>query len=170
WLGHPHLRVVDNSTDFAGKIRRAVQAVSRVTGIPEPVEIERKYLVRKSPATIPVPHEEVEIEQTYLQTADGSEARVRRRGQRGAWIYTHTVKKPLASGQRVELERPISGREYAELLPLRDPARRTVRKRRSCFLWQGFYFELDRFVEPRAGLELLEVELDDEADALPLPP
>jgi len=170
WLGHPHLRVVDNSSDFAGKIRRALQAVCRVTGIPEPVEVERKYLVRKSPELLPVPHEELEIEQTYLQTSDGSEARVRRRGQHGVYLYTHTIKKPLTEGQRVEIERPISGREFAELLPLRDPKRRTIRKRRSCFLWKGFYFELDRFVEPRAGLQLLEIELDDEAAEIPLPP
>lgn len=170
WLGHPHLRVVDNSSDFSGKIRRALQAVCRVTGIPEPVEVERKYLVRKAPEVLPLPHEELEIDQTYLQTADGSEARVRRRGQKGAYAYTHTVKKPLMSGQRVELERPITGREYAELLTLRDPQRRTVCKRRSCFLWKGFYFELDRFVEPRPGLELLEIELDDESSVVPLPP
>jgi len=168
WLGHPHFRVVDNSSDFAGKIRRALQAVSRVTGIPEPVEVERKYLVRHCPEPLPVPHEEVEIDQDYLQTSDGSEARVRRRGQHGVYLYTHTVKKPLAAGQRIEIERPISGREYAELLRLKDPQRRTIRKRRSCFLWQGLYFELDRFLEPRAGLELLEIELDDEA--APIPP
>ena len=38
------------------------------------------------------------------------------------------------------------------------------------FLYANHYFELDVFKEPRAGLELLEVELD-EADApVTLPP
>ena len=170
WLGHPHLRIVDNSGSFADKIARVLQAVCRVTGVPEPVEVELKYLLRRAPDELPVKHEEVEIEQTYLETSDGSEARVRRRGQRGAYTYTHTEKRPQRAGQRVELERPITGREYVALLAQRDPARRTVRKRRTCFLSGGLYFELDRFIEPRPGLTLLEVELDDEATQVVLPP
>ena len=31
WIGHPHLRVIDNSTDFEGKIRRVVAAVCRAS-------------------------------------------------------------------------------------------------------------------------------------------
>jgi CYTH domain-containing protein len=170
WVGHPHLRVIDNSTDFPGKVRRVLEAVCRVTGVPEPVEVERKYLVRNAPAVLPVRAEEVEIEQTYLRTADGSEARVRRRGQRGSYSYTHTAKKALRTGARVEVERMISGREYIGLLAESDPTRKTVRKRRTCFLHDGQYFELDRFLEPKAGLVLLEVELDDEKTEVRIPP
>ncbi len=170
WVGHPHLRVVDNSTDFPGKVRRVIEAVCRVTGVPEPVEVERKYLVKRAPDVLPGRAEEVEIEQTYLLSPDGGEARVRRRGQRGSYTYTHTVKRPVKAGERVELERPITGREYVGLLAQADPSRKTVRKRRTCFLHEGHYFELDRFVEPRAGLILLEVELDDPAASVKLPP
>jgi CYTH domain-containing protein len=174
WVGHPHLRVVDNSTDFAGKVQRAVAAVCGAVGVPEPVEIERKFLVRGRPddgALDRLVHSEVvEIEQTYLLVAAGSEARVRRRGQRGAYTYTHTVKRPLAAGQRVEQERPITGREYVALLAQADPSRRTIRKRRRCFLWENQYFELDEFIEPHAGLRILEAELDDAAQTLALPP
>lgn len=170
WLGHPHLRVIDNSTDFEGKIRRVFEAVRQVTGIPEPVEIERKFLLTDAPQPFPVRAEVIYIEQTYLRTSDGTEARVRRRGQRGSFIYTHTVKKPLAAGQRVEVERPISAREYVALLAQSDPHRRTVRKQRTCFLWEGQYFELDRFIEPCSGLLLLEVELDHIDREISLPP
>lgn len=171
WVGHPHLRVVDNSTDFAGKVRRVIEAVCRVTGVPQPVEVERKYLVRKAPDVLPVRAEELEIEQTYLLSPDGGEARVRRRGQRGSYAYTHTFKKPSAEpGARVELERPISARDYVGLLQQADPARRTVRKRRTCFLHEGQSFELDRFDDPRPGLMLLEVELDDPQAVVKLPP
>lgn len=27
WTGHPHLRVLDNSTDFAGKVNRVLKAI-----------------------------------------------------------------------------------------------------------------------------------------------
>lgn len=170
WVGHPRLRVVDNSTDFEGKVRRVIQAVCRVAGVPELGEVERKYLVRRAPDVLPGRAEEVKIEQTYLLSPEGGEARVRRRGQRGSYAYTHTLKRPGKAGERVELERPISGREYVALLAQADPARKTVKKRRTCFLHEGRYFELDRFLEPKAGLTLLEVELDDAKAAVKLPP
>src|SRR3990167_11439485 len=41
WVGHPHLRIIDNSTDFEGKMRRSLAAIARMLGIPVPLEIER---------------------------------------------------------------------------------------------------------------------------------
>jgi predicted ATPase len=37
WQGHPHLRVIDNSTDFDGKLHRVLAAVHEVIGLPAPV-------------------------------------------------------------------------------------------------------------------------------------
>ena len=110
WVGHPHLSVIDNRGGFVEKMRRVVATVCQVVGAPTPVEIERKFLLRRAPdpAAIPVRSEEVEIEQTYLLTTDGSESRVRRRGQNGSYTYTHTTKIPKARGERVEIERRIS--------------------------------------------------------------
>jgi hypothetical protein len=34
WVGHPHLRVVDNSTDFQGKVRRIIAELDQVVGVP----------------------------------------------------------------------------------------------------------------------------------------
>jgi hypothetical protein len=36
WVGHPHLTVVDNSTRFADKVRRVVEAACAVLGLPGP--------------------------------------------------------------------------------------------------------------------------------------
>jgi predicted ATPase len=36
WRGHPNLRVIDNSTDFHGKLHRVLSAVCEVVGLPEP--------------------------------------------------------------------------------------------------------------------------------------
>jgi predicted ATPase len=38
WRGHPNLRIIDNSTDFQGKLRRVLCAVCEVVGLPEPQE------------------------------------------------------------------------------------------------------------------------------------
>jgi CYTH domain-containing protein/predicted ATPase len=171
WLGHPHLRVIDNSTTFADKVRRVVAAVCRVVGLPEPVEVERKFLLRSvADGPWPVRSEEVEIEQTYLLTSDGSEARARRRGQQGSYTYTHCIKRPHSEGQRIQIEKQITGREYLTLLSQADPSRCTIRKHRRCFLWKQHYFELDTYLEPCPGLRVLEAEVEDLARPLALPP
>lgn len=166
WVGSPHLRVVDNSTDFDEKIKRAIRAICRVVGVPEPLEDERKYLVR-SVGSIPVTFQDVEIEQTYL--IDEGE-RVRRRGQDGANIYFHTIKRKLSGSKRTEIERQITPREYVELLKRKDPSTVTIHKTRCCFVWEGQYFELDSFIQPHPKLQLLEAELDEGQTRVPLPP
>lgn len=166
WVGHPHLRVIDNTTDFNKKISRAISAICRVVGVPEPIEDERKYLV-KSVGQIPVPFQDVEIEQTYL-SADGE--RVRRRGQNGVNIYFHTIKRNLGGSRRTEIERQITPRDYVAMLRHRHPMLFTIHKTRRCFVWDGQYFELDIFGGRRDGLVLLEAELDEGQSHVPLPP
>src|SRR5262249_30889284 len=46
WVGHPRLRVIDNSTDFARKIDRALAVVCTLVGVPGPREVQRTFLVR----------------------------------------------------------------------------------------------------------------------------
>ena len=92
WIGHPHLRVIDNSKDFNDKVRAAAAAVCRVVGAPEPMENERKFLVA-SVGEIPVKNVTVDIDQRYLLTDDGSEERVRKRGRDNSFVYTHTINR-----------------------------------------------------------------------------
>lgn len=170
WVGHPHLRIISNEGDFKDKILRVVESVCRVVGVPAPLAVERKFLVKSAPRQLPVRFERLEIEQTYLHTEDGSEARVRRRGQQGAYTYTHSLKKPPQGEQRVQVEPNISGREYISFLSQADPTRQAIKKLRHCFLWQNQYFELDRFLSPREGLFLLEVELERSRQEVVFPP
>lgn len=170
WTGHPHLRVIDNSTDFEGKVQRAIQAVCRVTGVPEPLEIEKKYRLKKSGLQfMSFPSTKVEIEQMYLL----DQSRIRRRGVEGyyaagvwvpqpAWVYTRTVKRERPEGGRYETEERITAWEYKEMSMQRDKSRAVIKKTRTCFLDGGRYFELDEFHAPHwiKGVLLLELELD----------
>ncbi len=125
-----------------------------------PMEIERKYLIRRpTPALLTDLGERTEIVQTYLVSADGFSSRVRKRGtQAVGYTYTHTRKRTISPGERVELEREISPEEYGALLLTADPARRTVEKERYCFTYEGQLFELD--VYPwEDSLAVLEIEL-----------
>lgn len=168
WVGHPHLRIIRNEGDFERKIHDTMSAVCRVLGIPEPLEIERKYLVREVGAFPAHVHAvDVEIEQRYLR---GS-ARVRRRGVGPDAVYTHTIKQSTGiAGKRIEIERKIGFREYSSLLADSDPLCGPITKTRKCFLWEGRYFELDTFQSPRPGLQLLEVELNSLDEKVDLPP
>lgn len=170
WIGHPHLRVIGNQTNFEEKVHRVVAAVCNVVGIPEPIETERKFLVKNFNLNdIPVKKESVEIEQTYLTSTTGT-ARVRKRGQNGYFTYTHTVKHQLGPGKNIEKERAITEKVYLDLLSQADSNRQTIKKQRTCFLWNDQYFELDYFLSPRQRLWLLEAEIESDEEELNLPP
>ncbi len=36
WTGHPHFRIIDNSTDFVGKMKRLISEIASFLGEPEP--------------------------------------------------------------------------------------------------------------------------------------
>jgi len=167
WMGHPHVRIVGSYPSFEEKIRRAVATLCRTVGIPEPLEIERKYLV-KSIGRLPESAQMVEIEQVYLDGESGE--RIRRRTQHNNSIYIHTIKRRISATTRHEVERQIAPREYIALKGRADPLRQTIRKQRTCFVHEGLYFELDVFETPHIGLKLLEIELEHENDKVPLPP
>lgn len=172
WLGHQHLRVIDNSTDFENKKRRALAEICRVLGIPEPLEIERKFLVdpKFDTSGITVPHAKIYITQHYLeQTEENTIERVRKRVQYNSPIYIHTIKKAIKKGENTEIERFISQAEYVEFLERQDRTRFPVHKIRVCFLWKNQYFEMD-FISSPIQLNLLELEVMNIYDSILFPP
>lgn len=174
WVGHPYLRIIDNTTGFQDKVQRVVAAVCNMVGMPEPQKVERKFLLHGGQQTdvIPVHFQELEIEQTYLTSPAGAKARVQRRGERGSYVYTHKMKRTTSEGKRVEVEYPLSGREYISMLAEADSRRVTLKKMRRVFLWKNHYFEWDTFLEPEKhkGLEILKTEVPSLDSPLDLPP
>jgi CYTH domain-containing protein/thymidylate kinase len=171
WAGHPHLSIVDNSTDFDGKIRRALSSLARVLNMPEPTEIERKFLVERfSTKMIPGNAVVVEIEQDYLYSYGEHgevERRVRKRTLNGASSFYYTVKKKTDhNAVRRERERLISPSKYRQLLKQKDPALSKVEKMRFCFAYKGHLLELDIYP---SGLAILEVELRDKDEHIEFP-
>jgi len=175
WLGHPHLRVIDNSTDLEGKLKRLLDAILKAIGIPTETETERKFLIHDFTGEIPVPHREVFIQQFYVKGEDG---RVRYRarnevdGMVDEAVFYRTEKSPTDSAMsRIEIERQISYVEYYRARQLRDPRWDVIEKYRCCFLWHNQYFELDSFIKPERhrGLKMLEIELTAETDPVSLP-
>lgn len=170
WMGHPHLRVIGNEGDFEDKLRRVIQEVEHVLGIPEPLEIEYKYVVKNLDLEDKLLERavKVDIEQTYLQTNNG-EKRVRARSQNGDHTYFLTEKFEQSKGVRVEREHIIDEAEFKTLLLQKDEARKPVKKHRYCFVYADQYLELDVFQDQLEGLVLMEVEVSSEDQQVKLP-
>ena len=171
WTGHPHLRIIDNTSGFEEKLKKLIGEISAFLGEPEPYEIERKFLIEYPDvaALEKLPNcQRVEIIQTYLTAPEGEEIRVRQRGCDGNYIYIQTTKRKISDAKRVEVERRLTKDEYLGLLMDADPDCRPVRKTRYCLTYDNQYFEIDvyPFWNDRA---ILEIELRNEGDEIRFP-
>ncbi len=171
WTGHPHFRIIDNSTEFDEKINRLIKEIAVFLGEPEPCEIERKYLIEypsvqwleENPNC-----QRVEIIQTYLKSDPEEEIRVRQRGDKGHYVYFQTTKRKITDLKRVEVERRLTQSQYLELLMEADTTKHPIRKTRYCLTYEGQYFEIDLypFWEDQA---IMEIELRDEEQEIEIP-
>ena len=162
WTGHPHFRVIDNSTNFEDKIKRLLKEISHFLGEPEPYEIERKFLIEYPNISWLEKNKnckKLEIIQTYLESNDDEEVRVRQRGYNGNYIYTKTTKKNINDIKRIEVEKRLTKDEYLDLLMKTDVNKHPIRKTRYCLLYKNQYFEIDiyPFWDDKA---ILEIELN----------
>ncbi len=169
WTGHPHLRVINNHDDFETKMHRVIKEISSVLGLPQPIEEERKYIVK---VTGPLPDDciESEITQTYLKGYPNAEERLRKRCWGRKQVYVHTTKKQTAENEEIVTERQINQHLYELMLPLADPNRQTIRKHRQSFIWQGQYFEVDTYLEQLEGLVILETKGIAKGEPVKFPP
>ena len=138
-------------------------------GLPIPIEIERKYLIKKPDLAMLESTEGIvktNILQTYLKaTTPGIERRVRQRGDGSSFSYYYTEKITLSDLSRQETERKITVQEYLTFLL---EGEKVLRKDRYCFVYNNQYFELD--VYPNwEGEAILEIELTEETQNVDLP-
>ena len=171
WTGHPHLRVIDNSTDFTDKMRRLIAEISSFLGEPAPFEIERKYLIEYPDLewlqSIPS-CEKVDIIQIYLKVDENEEIRVRQRGSDGHYIYYLTRKIRINEHKHLKTERRISENEYLNLIMNADASLGRIRKERYCLAYKNQYFQIDvyPFWKDKA---LAEIEMYDVSDEVFFP-
>lgn len=173
WIGHQHMFIVDNSTGFDEKVRRALTTLARVLNMPTPKEKERKFILKNwrkelAPGSVV----SVEIVQTYLEAGEsGRERRVRMRTVDGASSYYYTRKSDTAEvGVRHEEEEQVSRSRYEELLLEQDLATMSVVKTRHCMQYEGHTLEVDEYHSPIDTLVVLEVEVTDMNELIVLPP
>lgn len=171
WTGHPHFRIIDNSTEFEGKLERLLKEIALFLGEPEPFEIERKFLIYypdiKELENMPN-CTKVDIIQTYLKSNDNTERRIRARGIDGDYVYYLTEKRKISDLKRIEIERKLSQDEYLKLLMEEDNKLHTIHKTRYCLSENNQYFEIDIFPE-WDNQAIMEIELSSEDEDIKIP-
>ena len=171
WTGHPHLRVINNDSDFETKLVRLIREIKSFVGEPVHYEIERKFLIEYPDVAWleSIPNcRRVEISQTYLVSEPGTTIRVRQRGENGSFVYFKTIKRRVSDTRRVEIEERLTQDEYLSLLMEADPDRRPIRKTRYCLTHENMYFEIDLypFWKDKA---IVSVELNSEDQDIDFP-
>ncbi len=138
----------------------------------EPLEIERRYLVRMPDraALDRLCAEKLDITQVYLASGPESGSRRVRRARAGGGVrFWYTEKRRVTDLTRVEREREIPPAEYEELLTEADPERRPIVKERWRVPYAGRTLEIDVFPF-WTRQAFCEVELPSEDVAPELPP
>ncbi len=133
------------------------------------MEIERKYMIEMPEAAFLSALDCTEIVQTYLLGENGATERVRKRGKKGQYVYTHTIKYKISNMIRREEEREISRDEYERLLRRADPERNTIEKMRYLYVHSGLVWEIDIFPFWK-DKAFMEIELESEAQCFDFPP
>ncbi|MFN8582285.1 MAG: CHAD domain-containing protein [Gemmatimonadaceae bacterium] len=130
---------------------------------PMPMEIERKYLLRRMPRQMPRARVAL-VHQGYLPGEHIVE-RLRRTTRGRRTEYTRTIK--LGAGlSRAEFEESVSQTFFEGIWPLTEGKR--VLKRRHAVRHGAQTWEIDEFLD--RDLVLAEVELSDVEEQAPLPP
>lgn len=169
WVGHPYYELIDNSTDFQVKMRRLCRSVTMRLNIPHSEEltdynfVKRKFLVDSQQSLEPSEDNpwprfmDFQVHHDYLPCgSNGPQARIRRRGRHGKWMYTHTVRREVDS-KMVETRTNVTRQIYDQLLSQVDrESNVTIEKTRRCFKWQNQIWQLDIYRSPHPNLMLLE--------------
>lgn len=174
WIGHPHFHLVDNSTDFAGKMDRVIALVCQLIGYPIPLQNKHRYLLSGSVSALTLRQNGIEsvtldIITHYLLTDSQQEEWITRRGTaQDGYLYYHSTETSLDASQKIEIERRIDIYEYNNYL--KRAIGQPISKQRLCFIYQYQYFQLDIFDGANHGLTILEIESTYEQKQIIFPP
>lgn len=129
------------------------------------MEIERKFLIKNTDwLALPVV-DQFSLEQWYVNTDPLCTIRVRL--EKGEYILC--IKGKNIGMTRMEIEKPLTKQEAAQLFEMREGGTHTVQKLRQKISISGVVWEIDRFVGSNEGLVVAEVELESEDQQIDIP-
>lgn len=175
WVGHPKLMVIDNKTDFEGKLNKLVSIASELVGLPSTSkQVTVKYLLKEIPNVNEFPmdlqYHVFEVEKVYLYDTETSTVPVpaatgnqdfaeeysfirkrthlSRDGKALGTTYGLTTVHVTHGGKQIEVKRIITQREYNAAYKTRDLNRHVVKQKRISFIWNMQSFNVHIYMEP----------------------
>lgn len=155
YLGFPHLRVIDNSTNFEEKVNKVVSEILNITNKTY-IQKQRKYIVDINSINkdkLETNSRKFEITQNY-NFVNGKELMIRKMSFSENNLYYLSIKSDLKlNSERIITERILTEKEYNDLINSFNE--NVINKTRYCFSYKDINFRLD-IIENE--LALLEVE------------
>ena len=172
WAGHPHFRVIDNSTGFEDKLKRLIKEMVSLLKEDHLIEYQRKFLIRypdldwlnSNPFA-----RRVEVSEHYTFRQGDQEMRLRRCGTDGHYTYYQTSRRTFSGLRRAEVEKRLEKKRYLRILESLDPSVEQLEKVRYYLIYDRQYFSVDLypFLDDVA---LVNVELAEEDQEIRFPP
>jgi len=171
--------VLDNSTDFEGKMSRLVDIISKIVGLPSNLKRRAaKFLLKRRPDFSKFPadidYQGFDVEKVYLvqikqvSNKDKDEySFIRRRtsvdlstGQNLGSVYQITRVRKAENDEMIEQKRIISEREYASAYETRDRKRHIIKQRRISFLYAKQSFVVHMYEAPVSDINILHAQVE----------
>lgn len=172
YLGHPNIKVIDNSTNFKEKIERTINCILSELNEPTYYNNQYKFLVdleQSNLEKLTALSRKSYIEQTYLISKDNIDRKIRRKITDGAESYYLIEKIKNGNQEEIKTKKIISKLEYLYYLnTARDKTKGTIRKTRYSFTINKEFYNLDIF-ENDSKWAILENETVKDIKYLQLP-
>ena len=142
WLGHSNLKIIDNSTNFDDKLKRVLNSINNLLGLPKSSKKERKFLVDLDRSDLSmIDSERIHIEQYYLDT--NNEVRLRKRTLKGDSTYYYTEQIKGKDGvSTVLIDKKITEKDFHKKLLASNGFSR-IEKDRYSFVYNKKCYKLD---------------------------
>lgn len=161
WIGHPQIKIVLPKDTMDEKIREVLNIINELL-CEKQVKKQEKYSVNLEKTNLDqiVKNGKMKhIVQTYLQSDENVEKRIRKVEFNNCISYYFSVYKIMEDGIRVIVsEKSIDEKVYQELLDFKDSRYESIIKKRYYFVEGGQYFSLDIF-DNATDIGVLEINV-----------
>ena len=153
WVGHNNLKIIDNSTGFNDKLKRVLDNIHNLLGLPVTSKKERKFLIDLERSNLDyLSNRPIHIEQYYLD--EETEVRLRKRTLKEDTTYYYTEQIKGKDGvSTVLIDKKITEKEFHKRL-LSSNGFSRIEKDRYSFIYNKNYYKLDII----DGYGILEVD------------
>ena len=178
YTGHPKFSIINNESvaSFEEKLQKVTDIVFNALNLKPIKEFSYKLLVKVENLKDLIPvipdyinWQKIYVEETFLQSGDGENIRVQKRGHSDSYNYLYTIEKKRPDGSTETASQIISPRHYMNYLQNKDNSRNTVKRILQCFIYEDNYMILDTFLNIKFKGSLLRVDTKKKLEEIAFP-